>query len=73
MKSQRKEGLTPEERAHMVETFLTMMRELESIWYQRQQDTLSPEQFQQHLDLLRWATSTPEARPISIEPSSSGR
>jgi hypothetical protein len=62
MKSQRKEELTPEDRAHMVERFLTIMRELESIWYQRQQGTLSPEQFQQHLDLLRWATSTPEAR-----------
>jgi hypothetical protein len=66
MKSQRKEELTPEERAHMVERFLTIMRELESIWYQRQQGTLSPEQFQQHLDLLRWATSTPEARLIWV-------
>ena len=46
----------------MVERFLTIMRELESIWYQRQQGTLSTEQFQQHLDLLRWATSAPEAR-----------
>jgi hypothetical protein len=66
MKSQRKEELTPEERAHMVERFLTIMRELESIWYQRQQGALSPEQFQQHLDLLRWATSTPEARLIWV-------
>jgi hypothetical protein len=61
-KSQRKEELTLEDRAHMVERFLAIMRELESIWYQKQLGTLSPDQFQQHLDLLRWATSIPEAR-----------
>jgi hypothetical protein len=62
MKSQREEELTPEDRAHMVERFLTIMRELENMWYLRQQGTLSLKQFQQHLDLLRWSMSMPDAR-----------
>ena len=40
-KSQRKEELTLEDRAHMVERFLAIMRELESIWYHQQRGTLS--------------------------------
>ena len=62
MKSQRKEELTREERIHMVERFLTIMREFERIWYQQRMGLLSRDQFDQHLDLFRWALSAPEAR-----------
>ncbi len=62
MKSDRKEELTREERIHMVERFLTIMREFERIWYQQRMGLLPRDQFEQHLDLIRWALSPPAAR-----------
>jgi len=62
MKAQRSEKLTPEERAHMVERYLTIMRTFERIWQEHKLGSVSQVQFEQHLDLLRWAMSTPETR-----------
>jgi hypothetical protein len=62
MKSQAKEELTPEERIHMVERFYTIVRGLEGIWLQQQLGAVTRDQFDQRLDLLRWAMSPPEAR-----------
>jgi hypothetical protein len=62
MKSQRNETLSAEERAHMVERFVTIMREFERIWHQQQSGVLSRDHFEHLLDLLRWAMSPPEAR-----------
>ncbi len=62
MKAQRGEPLTAEERAHMVERFLTIMRTFERIWQEHQLGAVSRHQFEQHLDLLRWAMSTREPR-----------
>jgi len=62
VKSQRKEELTPEERIQMVERFFTIVRGLEGIWFQQQLAAVSQDQFDQHLDLLRWARSLPEPR-----------
>lgn len=62
MKSQRNEVLTPEERAHMVERFFTIARTFEGIWLQLQLGAVSRDQFDQQLDLLRWALTLPEAR-----------
>ena len=67
LKAQRSEALTAEERVHMVERFTTIMRGLESLWYQQQLGVLSPRQFENHLDLVRWATSTPVARRMWIQ------
>ena len=62
MKAQRKEPLTAEERAHMVERYLTIMRTFERIWQEHKLGAVSQYQFEQHLDLLRWAMSTSEPR-----------
>ena len=62
MKSQRKEDLTLEERIHMVERFSTIVRGLERIWFETQLGVLPVDHSGQHLDLLRWAMSTAEAR-----------
>ncbi len=62
MKSQRKETLTIEERIHMVERFFTIARGVESIWLQQELGAVSRVQFNQHLDLLRWIMTPPEAR-----------
>jgi len=62
MNAQRNEKLTPEDRAHMVERFLTIMRTFERIWQEYKLDAVSQAQFEQQLDLLRWAMSPPEAR-----------
>lgn len=62
MKAQRNEKLTPEERAHMVERFLTIMRTFERIWQEHKLGSVTQQQFEQHLDLLRWAMSIPETR-----------
>ena len=62
MKAQRNEKLTPEERAHMVERFLTIMRTFERIWREYRLGFVSQDHFEQHLDLLRWAMSTSEPR-----------
>ena len=62
MKSARNELLTEEDRALMVERFLTIMRTFERIWKEHKLGAVTREQFEQHLDLLRWAMSVPEAR-----------
>jgi hypothetical protein len=59
MKSQRNEELTPEERAHVV---MTIMRTFERIWHEHTLGVIAEHQFNQHLDLLRWAMSMPEPR-----------
>ncbi len=65
-KSQRKEQLTPEERALMVERFLTLMKGQERVWYQQQIGVLTEDQFEQQLDLLRWTLSMPQARRMWV-------
>ena len=62
MKAQRNEKLTPEERAHMVERYLQIMRTYERIWHEHKLGFVSQDQIEQRLDLLRWAMSTPEPR-----------
>jgi hypothetical protein len=62
LKHQREEELTAEERALMVERFFTIMRSLEGIWLQQQLGSVSHDQFNQHLDLMRWALTLPAAR-----------
>ena len=62
MKSRRAETLSEEERALMVERFLTIMRTIERVWQERQLGAVPREQFEQHLDLLRWAMSVREAQ-----------
>lgn len=54
MKELRGEPLTDEERAHMVERFLTIMRTMERIWFEYRLGLLPRNMFEQHLDLLRW-------------------
>jgi hypothetical protein len=66
LKAQRGEPLTEEERAHMVERFLTIMRTLERIWLEHKLGAVSTAMFAQHLDLLRWAMSTPVAREMWV-------
>ena len=62
LKSLRGEELSAEERLHMVERFFTIVRAFEGVWHQRQLGAVSAEQFDEHLDLLRWALSHPAAR-----------
>lgn len=62
MKVQRKEKLTEEERAQTVERFLTIMRTFERIWQEHKLGSVTQYQFEQHLDLLRWAMSSPATR-----------
>jgi hypothetical protein len=62
LKAQRSEVLTDEERAHMVERFVTIMRTIERIWLEHKLGAVSRVMFEQHLDLLRWALSVPVAR-----------
>ncbi len=62
LKAQRNEALTEEERAHMVERFLTIMRTIERSWMEYSLGAVSREMFEQHLDLLRWALSSLVAR-----------
>ena len=64
MKAQRGETLSPDERAHMVERLLTIMRTFEKIWYAFKLGAVSRDQFEQNLDLLRWALSVRAARQI---------
>ena len=64
MKSQRNEELALEERAHMVERLLTIMRTFERIWYEHRLGAVSKAQFEQNLDLLRWALSAQVARQM---------
>lgn len=64
MKSQRGEVLTPEERIHMVERFFTIARAFEGLWLQQQLGAVSRAQFDQQLDLLRWAMTAPETRRL---------
>jgi len=62
LRSLRNEELTPEERLHMVERFFTIMRAFEGIWMQQRLGAVSRDQFDQHLDLLRWAVTHETAR-----------
>jgi hypothetical protein len=62
LKSLRKEDLTPEERLHMVERFFTIVRAFEGIWLQHQFGAVTRDQFDQHLDMLRWAFNHESAR-----------
>lgn len=62
LKGLRGEELDPEERLLVVERFFTIVRAFEGIWLQQSFGVVSREQFDQHLDLLRWAISTPLAR-----------
>ena len=66
LKAQRGEPLTEEERAHMVERFLTIMRTFERIWLEHKLGAVSSAMFAQHLDLLRWAMSVPIARDMWV-------
>ena len=67
MKSQRKEELTPEERVVMVERFYTIMKGFEVLWLQQQLGAVSHDQFDQHLDLLRWAMTLPICRRMWMQ------
>ena len=58
----RGEEITPEDRLHMVERFNSIVRAVEGIWLQLQLGSVSGAQFEQHLDILRWAMSHPAAR-----------
>ena len=64
LKTQRSEPLTDEERAHMVERFVTIMRTVERIWLEYKLGAVSQAMFEQHLDLLRWALSVQAARQM---------
>lgn len=59
MKTLRGEPLSEEERVHMVERFTTIMRTFERIWHEYSLGTIARTQFEQHLDILRWALSVP--------------
>ena len=61
-KSLGKEELTPDERILMVERFYTIMKGFEVLWLQQQVGSVSHDQFDQHLDLARWALSVPASR-----------
>jgi hypothetical protein len=62
LKSLKKEELTSEERLHVVERFFTIVRAFEGIWLQQRFGAVSRDQFDQHLDLLRWAITHETAR-----------
>jgi hypothetical protein len=64
MQIQRGEFVSPEDRAHMVERFYSIMRTIERIWREQKLGNLTTEDFEQHLDLLRWAMSHPSAHLI---------
>lgn len=66
LKAQRSERLTEEERAHMVERFVTIMRTVERIWLEHKLGVASRAMFEQHLDMLRWAMSVPVARQMWV-------
>jgi hypothetical protein len=66
LKALRKEELTAEERLHMVERFFTIMRAFEGIWLQQQYGSVTRAQFDQHLDMLRWALSHDAARRMWV-------
>jgi len=62
LKVLRGEDITLEERLRMVERFFTIMRAFEGIWLQQHYGAVSRSQFDQHLDLLRWALNHEAAR-----------
>ena len=51
----------------MVERFYTIMKGFEVLWLQQRVGAISHEQFDQHLDLARWALTAPVARRMWIE------
>ena len=64
MKHQRKEPLSNEERILMVERFYTIMKTFERIWLQYQLGGIPRSQFDQHLDLMRWALTLKVCRKM---------
>ncbi len=67
LKAHHKEKLTPDERIHMVERFVTIMRTLENLWYQHKLGNLSKDQFYGRLDVLRWTLSIPVTHQMWAE------
>lgn len=67
LKSLRKEDLTPEECLQMVERFYTIMKGFEVLWLQQRVGAISHDQFDQHLDLVRWALTAPVSRRMWTE------
>ena len=51
----------------MVERFFTIVRAFEGIWLQQRFGAVSRAQFDQHLDLLRWAITHETARRMWAE------
>lgn len=70
LKTLRNEALTDEERLQMVERFYTIMKGFEVLWAQQQLGAISHDQFNQHLDLTRWALTAPVTRRMWAELSS---
>ncbi len=62
LKALQSQELTAEERLHMVERFFTIVRAFEGIWLQQELGAVSRDQFDEHLDLLRWAFNHEAAR-----------
>jgi len=67
LKSLRKEVLTPEERLQMVERFYTIMKGFEVLWLQQRVGAISHDQFDQHLDIVRWALTAPVSKKMWAE------
>ena len=67
LKSLRNEALTDEERLQMVERFYTIMKGFEVLWLQQQVGAVSHDQFDQHLDIVRWALTAPVSRRMWAE------
>ena len=67
LKSLRNDALTDEERLQMVERFYTIMKGFEVLWLQQRVGAISHEQFDQHLDLVRWALTAPVSRRMWAE------
>ena len=67
LKSLRHEDLTAEEQLQMVERFYTIMKGFEVLWLQQQVGAITHDQFDQHLDLTRWALTAPACRRMWAE------
>ena len=67
LKSLRHEDLTAEEQLQMVERFYTIMKGFEVLWLQQQVGAITHDQFDQHLDLVRWALTAPVSRRMWAE------
>ena len=67
LKTLRNEVLTAEERLQMVERFYTIMKGFEVLWLQQRIGAISHDQFDQHLDIVRWALTAPVSRRMWAE------